>query len=376
MEEALRGAAKANPSRGGAPRVVASFEGDEVSPELLPAPPRTGSSSPVPTASGAWATPPTSPSPQPQRSPGPVRLPATAVRVEPKRDAEPLPLPSSSPRKENRPTEAAAARPVTPRKETPGKPGKAEEPIELKESKSAYDSDLDGGSESEREVNILPTVLQQMTAAASPPASAERSVSPSRPARLEKTRGSVALPRGEALEKWGEGRAELKPEEKKKEGGKGEEGPAKPGGGLRRGLLSLLKLDGDAEQAGGGADEDEEPEMVISGPVNVSHQAHIGPNNLAEADALFKKPEEASKKRLSSPIRLLSMRGKSRQTVRDEDVGGGGAEEEEEEGGLVITGPTEVTHQGHVDAGVKLRVLFLLFSLFLTCAGTRRRWRT
>lgn len=339
VEEALRGAARANPSRGGNPRIAGSHDGEEVSPELLPAPPRSGgSASPAPRLS-----PPPSPHAavapaSPQRSPGPVRV-GSPANVLPKKAAEATPLPSLSPRK------ASPRREVSPKAE----------PSELKESKpSTYDSDLDGASESEREVNILPTVLQQMTAPAPVPAAvpaAEKSgTSPARPARLEKTRGSVALPRGEALENWSEERAEPKPEDKKKEAGKGEEAPGKaPGGGLKRGLLSLLKLDGESAPE----EEEKEPEMVISGPVNVSHQAHIGPDNLAEADALFKKQEElsTSKKRLSSPIRILSLRGKSKATVDEPEDGND--EEEEEEGGLVITGPTEVTHQGHVDTGIK-----------------------
>ncbi len=322
LEEALRGAAKSNPSRGGAVR--ADESGDK--------------------------SPPGSRSPATGRSPVLGRYPATGRSP-------------AAPSAEGKRSEAAAIpRPASPRAAAP-----PADRGQMKETRpSNYDSDLDGASESEKEMtSIFPAVLQQMAVSPSPlaappavvalgapgsptPSDDSAGSSASRRAKLEKTRGSAALPRKPSAEAEGQREAE------RREGQRGEEAKAKKreeaknGGTLsRRGLLALFKREGSGEE------EEEEAEMVIGSPVNVSHQVHIGPDNVAEADAVFKKNQAAmaaeaapaAKKRLSTAMRPFSVR--SKKAVADSNK-----EEQEEDDGFVITGPTEVTHQGHVGAGV------------------------
>jgi hypothetical protein len=147
--------------------------------------------------------------------------------------------------------------------------------------------------------------------------------------RLEKTRGSLSLPRGEGLK--------LKSEDQPKEGSV-EKSNEKEGGNkgttTLRGLFARLKRDDDQES------EEEDRELVIGSPMNVVHDAHIGRDNIdTDLEKVF--PSPAPKKR---PLTSLFSTLRSKKDLSAEKE-----EDADDSGGFVITGPTEVQHQGHVD---------------------------
>lgn len=226
-------------------------------------------------------------------------------------------------------------------------------------STTAFDSDLDEGSVSEKEMlQVHSTLLTQMSGAKfsdeaetpppplpsadkpvrveKPDASSEQPESASKRSRLEKSRGSISLPKRGNSE--GKAKEEATPSPVQRQG-------------TLRGLLARLKRDGD--------EEEEEREMVISSPMNVQHEKHVGSSNL-ESDLVKVFPNVDEKKSASSPAgeekkpapveekKEKKSRPKSSKlfaTLRGKPKESSSSVEEE----LQITGPTEVQHQGHVD---------------------------
>ncbi len=232
---------------------------------------------------------------------------------------------------------------------------------------SAYDSDLDEGSVSEKEMaQVHTTMLSQMSAAKfveaseSPPpplpvaekpvrfekeevvdqsADAGNDGGSAKRSRLEKSRGSVSLPK-KGKEVVGESKGNEKEVSTP---------PSVARQGTLRGLFSRLKRD---------EDEEEDREMVISPPMNVQHEKHVGKDNLdtAELSKIFPAKAEENKAPASPAVEKKKSRPKSLKlfaTLRGKPKEGSGAvpaaANDDDDGGLSITGPTEVQHQGHVD---------------------------
>lgn len=99
-------------------------------------------------------------------------------------------------------------------------------------------------------------------------------------------------------------------------------------------------------------------ELTIGAPTDVQHVQHVGRDNVSEADKLI----AASLSRMPQPsaasgaaaAAATSPPAKTEERAKSNVFSGlfrkvGGGEEGDDSGEFVITGPTEVQHQGHVD---------------------------
>lgn len=239
---------------------------------------------------------------------------------------------------------------------------------------NAFDSDLDEESVTEKEMaNVHSTILTEMSSSAAKSDSVASNPPPPPPLptaekpakvdketkdqetsfdgskKLEKSRGSISLPK--RVNSDGKVKEEVTPSPVARQG-------------TLRGLFSRRKRDQE------GDDEDDDRELVISPPMNVQHEKHVGPTNLESdlvkvfpkaeevkksdqqsapspaplkkaeqqvaASPATEKKEKQEKKARPKSVKLFATLRKPKETAN--------AEEE-----LQITGPTEVQHQGHVD---------------------------